>query len=77
MDFEDGIAKIPKKFYFEIVDERYLADRHLAGDYADGYYSHNLHFLWASLMMEGRSVDALKAAKALVGTSVSSLRISP
>jgi len=50
------------------VDELYLADRHLTGDYADGYYSHNLHFLWASLMMEGRSADALKAAQSLAAT---------
>ena len=50
------------------VDEQYLAGAHLTGDYADGYYSHNLHFLWASLMMEGRSVEALKTATSLVST---------
>ena len=50
------------------ADERYLADVHLTGDYADGYYSHNLHFLWSSLMMEGRSADALQAATTLVST---------
>ena len=50
------------------VDERYLTSAHLKGDYADGYYSHNLHFLWSSLMMEGRSVDALRAAASLVST---------
>ncbi len=50
------------------VDKQYLSTAALAGDYADGYYSHNLHFLWASLMMEGRSADALKAADALLGT---------
>ena len=50
------------------ADERYLVDAHLAGDYADGYYSHNLHFLWSSLMMEGRSAEALKAATSLVST---------
>ena len=27
--------------------EAYLAGRTPSGDYADGYYSHNLHFLWA------------------------------
>ena len=41
---------------------------HLTGEYADGYYSHNLHFLWSSLMMEGRSAEALKAATSLVST---------
>jgi len=50
------------------TDEQYLADAHLVGDYADGYYSHNLHFLWASLMMEGRSAEALKAATSLLST---------
>lgn len=50
------------------ADERYLTDAHLTGDYADGYYSHNLHFLWSSLMMEGRSAEALKAATTLLST---------
>src|SRR5262249_60759555 len=35
------------------VDQVYLAARTPSGNYADGYYSHNLHFLWASLIMEG------------------------
>jgi tetratricopeptide (TPR) repeat protein len=48
--------------------ERYLEGAHVNGEYADGYYSHNLHFLWASLMMEGRSADAFKAATSLIGT---------
>jgi tetratricopeptide (TPR) repeat protein len=50
------------------VDEQYLAHQHLSGDYADGYYSHNLHFLWSSLTMEGRSAEALQAAHALLAT---------
>ncbi|HEY5627297.1 MAG TPA: hypothetical protein VIR79_05090, partial [Nitrospira sp.] len=50
------------------VDEVYLAGENHAGDYADGYYSHNLHFLWSSLTMEGRSENALKAARALTAT---------
>jgi tetratricopeptide (TPR) repeat protein len=50
------------------ADERYLVDAHLSGDYADGYYSHNLHFLWASLMMEGRSAEAIKTATSLLST---------
>jgi len=50
------------------VDEQYLAHRHLSGDYADGYYSHNLHFLWSSLVMEGRSAEAMQAAQALLAT---------
>ena len=50
------------------VDEEYLAKRKLNGDYADGYYTHNLHFLWASLMMEGRKTEALTAARQLTKT---------
>jgi len=50
------------------VDEAYLATRTPSGDYADGYYSHNLQFLWASLMMEGRSAEATKVARELAGT---------
>jgi tetratricopeptide (TPR) repeat protein len=50
------------------VDKEYLAGHVLSGDYADGYYTHNLHFLWASLMMEGRHVEALRAARELTGT---------
>ncbi len=50
------------------VDRHYLTARKLNGDYADGYYSHNLHFLWASLAMEGRRAEALKVARRLTGT---------
>jgi tetratricopeptide (TPR) repeat protein len=50
------------------VDRNYLARRKLSGDYADGYYTHNLHFLWASLAMEGRRAEALKVARQLTGT---------
>ncbi|MEK9142837.1 MAG: hypothetical protein AAB308_17425 [Nitrospirota bacterium] len=50
------------------VDRHYLAGRKLSGDYADGYYTHNLHFLWASLVMEGRKTEALKVARQLTGT---------
>ncbi len=50
------------------VDKEYLAGRALSGDYADGYFTHNLHFLWASLMMEGRQAEALKIARELTGT---------
>lgn len=50
------------------IDRHYLATRRLNGDYADGYYTHNLHFLWASLSMEGRRTEALKMARQLTGT---------
>lgn len=48
------------------VDEHYLAGAHSSGNYADGYYSHNLHFLWSSLVMEGRSAESIAAAEALL-----------
>jgi tetratricopeptide (TPR) repeat protein len=50
------------------VDQDYLAGRPLEGLYADGYYAHNLHFLWASLAMEGRHAEALKVARQLTAT---------
>jgi tetratricopeptide (TPR) repeat protein len=50
------------------VDEQYLDHHHLTGDYADGYYSHNLHFLWASLTMEGRSAESIKVSESLLAT---------
>ncbi len=48
------------------VDKAYLAYRHLNGSYASGYYLHNIHFLWAALVMDGRSEEAAKAARRLV-----------
>jgi tetratricopeptide (TPR) repeat protein len=50
------------------VDEQYLAGQHPTGEYADDYYTHNLHFLWASLAMEGRNVEAMKTARDLAAT---------
>ncbi|HVG01697.1 MAG TPA: hypothetical protein VM842_02355, partial [Nitrospira sp.] len=48
------------------VDEEYLAQNRLQGNYAAGYYGHNLHFLNASLMMEGRSAEALQIGQDLL-----------
>jgi tetratricopeptide (TPR) repeat protein len=45
------------------IDRAYLAGRTLSGAYADGSYAHNLHFLWAALLMEGRKTEALKVAR--------------
>lgn len=50
------------------VDKEYLARRAPSGDYADGYFAHNLQFLWAALMMEGRQAEALKIARELTMT---------
>ena len=50
------------------IDRHYLAGRASTGDEAEGYYQHNLHFLWASLLMEGRSAEAMKVARQLTAT---------
>jgi len=47
------------------IDQQYLTGRDQTGEYTDGYYTHNLHFLWASLAMEGRNVEAMNAARDL------------
>ena len=47
------------------VDQEYLAKRKLSGIYPHAYYPHNVHFLWSALMMEGRSEEAVKAARKL------------
>jgi len=47
------------------ADEEYFAWCRSGGPYALAYYPHNLHFLWASQTMEGRSADAIASAKKL------------
>jgi tetratricopeptide (TPR) repeat protein len=47
------------------TDEVFLADRQTQGAYPF-YYAHNLDFLRAATMMEGRSAEAIKAAHDLV-----------
>jgi tetratricopeptide (TPR) repeat protein len=41
------------------VDRAYIAKYKPEGVYTMMYYPHNIHFLWASLMMEGNSTDAI------------------
>lgn len=48
------------------VDHELLEHRTLTGIYPAGYYPHNVHFLWAALTMEGRSKEAIQAAKDLM-----------
>jgi tetratricopeptide (TPR) repeat protein len=48
------------------VDHDYLAHRKLTGLYPHGYYPHNVHFLWTALTMEGRSREAIQAARDLL-----------
>lgn len=48
------------------VDHDFLEHRKLTGIYPAGYYPHNVHFLWSALTMEGRSREAVQAARDLV-----------
>ncbi|MGH7234814.1 MAG: tetratricopeptide repeat protein [Nitrospiraceae bacterium] len=48
------------------VDHDYLEHRKLTGIYPHGYYPHNVHFLWTALTMEGRSREAIQAARDLL-----------
>ncbi|MFP4599860.1 MAG: tetratricopeptide repeat protein [Persicimonas sp.] len=45
------------------ADQQYLSQSHEAGIYALGYVPHNEHFLWATTTLEGRSEDAIGAAR--------------
>lgn len=48
------------------ADVAYFAWCRASPAYAAAYYTHNLHFLWASAMAEGRSDAALTASRRLV-----------
>ena len=45
------------------ADEDYITQCRAQGIYPLGYYPHNIHFLWASSSMEGRSQVALESAR--------------
>lgn len=45
------------------ADRDYLSQCRAQGFYPGVYYPHNLHFLWWSLVFEGRSVEALSNAE--------------
>jgi tetratricopeptide (TPR) repeat protein len=45
------------------VDEQYIAQCNAQGFYPALYYPHNIHFLWASASMEGRSEVAIEAGR--------------
>lgn len=60
------------------VDEDYLETHNVQGVYRIMYYPHNVHFQWAAATMEGRSKEALKAARKLVAqTSVEFIKQMP
>lgn len=50
------------------ADEDYIAQCRAQGLYPVTYYPHNIHFLWASATMEGRSQVALDAANKVAST---------
>ena len=43
------------------VDEEYIAQCNAQGFYPAAYYPHNIHFLWASAAMEGRSALSIES----------------
>lgn len=45
------------------ADEDYITQCRAQGIYPSAYYPHNIHFLTASLSMEGRSAEMIEAAK--------------
>jgi tetratricopeptide (TPR) repeat protein len=49
------------------ADEAYVVQCHAQGVYPLAYHSHNIHFEWAAKAMEGRSMEALAAARKLAG----------
>ena len=49
------------------VDEKYIAEQKPVGTYPLMYYTHNVQFIWFTAMMEGRSAEALAAARKIVG----------
>jgi tetratricopeptide (TPR) repeat protein len=45
------------------ADEDYIVQCRAQGVYPLAYYPHNIHFLWDSATMEGRSLSAIEAAR--------------
>ena len=62
---EEMYAKKLDLTQIRAVDRAYLLRAHGDPAYVSGYVAHNYHYLWASLMLTGRSADALAAAGAL------------
>jgi tetratricopeptide (TPR) repeat protein len=48
------------------IDEKYIATQKPEGPYPLMYYNHNIQFIWFSAMMEGRSAEAIQAARKIV-----------
>jgi tetratricopeptide (TPR) repeat protein len=58
--YEDAVASGRRAV---AADERYIAQVDAQRAYRVGYVAHNHHFLWAAAAMQGRSADALAAAR--------------
>ncbi len=61
-------AAVERNLHAAHVDITYLRDRGAGEFYGMSYYPHTLHFLWAALLMEGRSREAAKAAAEITKT---------
>jgi len=51
-----------------LADEDYITQCRAQGIYPLSYYPHNIHFLWAAATMEGRSAEAIEAARKTAGS---------
>jgi tetratricopeptide (TPR) repeat protein len=58
--YEDASAANVKAI---AADEKYITQCRAQGIYPAGYYPHNIHFLAAVLVMQGRSAEAMEAAR--------------
>ncbi len=59
------------------ADEDYITECRAQGIYPAAYYPHNIHFLNATLMMEGRSSEALAAANKVASQHDSKMMQEP
>ena len=58
--YEDAVDANKKAI---VADEDYISQCRAQGIYPIGYYPHNIHFLWAALMMRGQGAEAMEAAR--------------
>ncbi len=59
------------------ADEDYITQCKAQGIYPLSYYPHNIHFLWAASMWEGRSAVAIRSAKQVAERVRSAGEIAP
>jgi tetratricopeptide (TPR) repeat protein len=63
--YADAVASNEKAV---LADEGYIAQCRAQGLYPMAYYPHNIHFLWSAASMEGRSGEAIEAARKVAAT---------